>query len=442
MVVSSRNLLMLLGLGIVVGMSPRLADAQIPPGFEVIRLTDDPDMDGPPAINNFGQVVWSKRIDQGFDTEEIFFFDGVEVRRITDDNIRDAFPDLNDFGTLVWSREKATGETENFEIAMWRDGRMTLLTDNDVGDWGPTVNNRERVTWSHISERGCFGLYLMFYDGSVTWQLTDDDLSSQIPEINSSDEIAWVAFDFCQNPWMSTIKMYSGGRLIEMTDGECQDSGTTVNDRSQVAWGSGCPEFSGILLWANGRTRRIIDAGLIPRINGRGTVAFTRFNLDTSILEQWLWVDGELLQLSDNGIPSWKGEINDCGEVSWWFGDVPNLDIVLMRLKPGDATHDDIVSAEDFSLFDGCFSGPGDPDDVCKRSGSDVDRDGDVDLRDFVFREVQSQELEEMVDLIECMTGPMDLDEFCACRALDIDHDRDVDLRDFASFQTLLRASP
>ena len=101
MVPFPRAVLLTSGIAILWGLALAPAQAQIPPGYEVIRLTDDPDMDGPPAINNFGQVVWSKRIDQGFDTEEIFFFDVVEVRRITNANFPDAFPDLNDFAPLV-----------------------------------------------------------------------------------------------------------------------------------------------------------------------------------------------------------------------------------------------------------------------------------------------------------------------------------------------------
>ena len=441
MVLSVRNLLLLLGLGVLVAFCPRLAHAQIPPGFEVIRLTDDPDFDDRPAINNFGQVVWSKRIDQGFDTEEIFFFDGVEVRRITDDNIRDAFPDLNDFGTLVWSREKASGETENFEIAMWRDGRMTLLTDDEVGDWSPSVNNREHVAWSRDSGRGCTGAYLMFYDGSVVEQLTDDDLGSQIPEINSSDEIAWVAFDDCRNPWMSTIKMYSAGRVIELTKGDSQDNSPTINNASQVAWRNGYPDPQGIDLWESGNVTQITDSGRNPDLNCVGSVAFSRWNASRSIWEQWLFVGDEFLRISDPDVRSSRGAINDCGEVAWNFGEFPNFDITLMRLLPGDVNHDGVVTLSDAVGLAACLTGPL-QSDQCAGPGVDWDRDGDVDLRDFALQQVRTTDLDQVVSLIECMMGPMDLDEFCACRALDFDHDRDVDLKDFASFQTLLHASP
>ena len=430
------------GIAILWGLALAPAHAQIPPGYEVIRLTDDPDMDGDPAINNFGEVVWSKRIDQGFDTEEIFLWDGVRVRRITNDGIRDAFPDINDFGTIVWSREKAPGDTENFEIAMWREGEMTLLTDNELGDWSPSVNNSDHLSWYRKSGRGCSGSHLMFYDGTAISQITDDELGNQGPQINNSDEIAWVAFDHCVNPWMSTIKLFSDEQIIHLTAGDSQDQSPTISDGREVSWRHAYPNPAGLDLWVNGITRRIADSGFVPHINTQRSIAFVRINEDGITPEQWLWSGGQIRQLSDPGIPSARGAINDCGEVAWWFGDFPELDMLLMRMIPGDATHDGAVDANDYIHFAANLTGPRPAPDYCSGLTTDVDRDGDVDLNDFALRQAETGDFEQMRDLIECLSGPIRAEEFCAERSMDIDHDRDIDLRDFASFQTLFRASP
>ncbi len=32
-----------------------------PPGWEIVGITDDPNWDGPPSMNNRGQIVFAKR---------------------------------------------------------------------------------------------------------------------------------------------------------------------------------------------------------------------------------------------------------------------------------------------------------------------------------------------------------------------------------------------
>ena len=73
-----------------------------PPGFKTIRVTNTPsDSERVPRINNHGTIVFSRRIDQREDLEEIILYaDGTE-KRVTRDSIQDRNADINDDGVVV-----------------------------------------------------------------------------------------------------------------------------------------------------------------------------------------------------------------------------------------------------------------------------------------------------------------------------------------------------
>ena len=74
------------------------------PGYEIVQITDDPNFDDLAAINNCGQIVYSTRLNQTTDSEEIFLYDNGKTVRLTDDDVRDAFPDINDDGG-AWQQD-------------------------------------------------------------------------------------------------------------------------------------------------------------------------------------------------------------------------------------------------------------------------------------------------------------------------------------------------
>lgn len=61
---------------VVFGLCPGVpAAAQIPPGFEVIQLTETPLWDLRPRINNVRQIVYERRLDRSGESAEIFLYD-------------------------------------------------------------------------------------------------------------------------------------------------------------------------------------------------------------------------------------------------------------------------------------------------------------------------------------------------------------------------------
>jgi hypothetical protein len=346
-----------------------------------VRVTNDSYYDGPPAINCMGQVVWSKRL-AGFDGEEIFLYDiDGTVRQITNDNVRDAFPHINDDGVIVWSR--AVGPGGRFEIAMHRDGETRLLTNNGVMNWSPRINNLEHIVWFQDGNPQCAGYRIMFYDGRPAQMIYDDGYSNQSPMINDFDEIVWTRYDFCQNPWRGTA-MYrkADGEIIELTDGSDQSQGVLINDHSQLVWGH---DPDGVMLWEDGEAELITDWGFAADINDLGVVAINRWHDDIGAWQQWIWVNGEFLRLSEGQEWNRSAEINGWGEVAWLAGPSLRAEIVLLRWEStnADINGDRALDGDDWRLQAPCLAGPESRAEGCMCHRADLDHSGTVDLKDF-----------------------------------------------------------
>jgi hypothetical protein len=358
---------------------------QIPEGWEVVRVTNDSFYDGPPAINCMGQVVWSKRINNDFDREEIFLYDiDGTVRRITDDNVRDAFPDINDDGVIVWSREVGPGGT--LEIARYEDGKITILTDNEYTENGPRINNKGHVAWHQHWYRGCTEAAIFFYDGARIQHITWDGFSNQGVSINDSDELAWTRYDFCQNPWHGT-PMYrkANGEIIQLTGGTDQSQVVHINNASQIVWGAS-PD--GVAYWEKGLSRLLTDWGAPSGINSQGLIAFYRWHEDVEDWQQWLWVEEKEFRVSNDLYWNVDGELNDWGELTWEArtgARLADMEILLLtwRSDNADVVEDDSVDAEDYEALTRCLVGPEVRTEGCVCHRCDLDHDGDVDLRDY-----------------------------------------------------------
>ncbi len=384
MVMSSRNLFLMLGLGILVGVGPRFALAQIPPGFEVVRITKEAGSYRRLAINARGQVVFSQRIDNDFDLEEIFLWtpdpgdEGGTLTRITDDSVRDAFPDINDHGTIVWSRR--VGPNRTFEMAMWRDGEITILTDNAFDESSPHVNNLDHVVWNQFTKQGCTESDIFFFNGETTTRITNDGFSNQGETMNDRDEIVWTRYNFCVGPWQAETMLYSGGKTTQLTTGGGQIQVPDINNQTVVVWGG---EF-GLERWIHGEREVLIAPGNNPSLNNAGFVSFSR-QLEQDDLPQAWWFDGkEFYRLTEG--PGWNAEtaINALGETVWLSGpNVGDFNVMLMRrvANPRDMNLDGDIDLRDFAILQRCFDPDRSPSEDCE--AADIDRSGSVDREDF-----------------------------------------------------------
>ena len=393
--------------GVVIG-SPLLILAwaipalpQIPPGFELVRITNDEDHDGSARINVCGQVVFSKRFNQQNLEEEIMLYDNGRTVQITDDEVEDRIPYINNGGIIVWQRQRAFPLLPI--IMIYQDRRATEFAEGRTA----RINNLGHMAWKRPNGLGCRGsdADIFFFDGETTTQITSEDRSNQALWLNDNDEIAWVRFDFCQEPWESDIMLYSGGETVRITDGHVEPQRPNINNHGVLAFESKDENFDRFIsIWEQGETRVLTDWGSAPLLNNSGTIAFARWDDETETGNAWVVIDDEFYRIEFDDLITGSQHINDYGEVPVFLNlGQPHTDLAfLRRIRTGD------------SEFDG-----------------DIDHD-------------------DLAKLVDCMTGPMWVertdpgpeDSLCECRFLDINHDGSVDLRDYAIFQENFAKKP
>jgi hypothetical protein len=415
--------------------APALPDeVNVPPGYEVVRLTDDEWWDIRPRINNLGHVVWHKWIVDSYGSE-IFLYDGVRIRQITDNDVIDSFADINDHGVMVWGRRTKPdlGDDGN-EIVVFDGQAERVITDNMHYDGGSKVNNLGHIVWQQRTPGRCPTYRLMFWDGRETRILVDDGYGNQVPEINDFDQIAWTRYDDCVNPWKGMIRYYTGREIINITDGTRQDQNVTLNNVGLVGYDAPPPE-NGIRTWTHGREGLLVDWAAFGTVNASGAWAISRWHQELEVWQVWLWDNGPE-RLTDSTLTEGGGQINDCGEVAWERHERSQWDVMLLRVISGDADHDGKVTRDDFAAgFGSGITGPRRGIPFCEGPSADMDRDGDVDLHDFALMQAADVLPEHFIRVAECMAGPEPPRDLCACLAADFDRDGDVDLRDFAGFQ-------
>ncbi len=297
-----------------------LAQVNLPPGFEVAWITQDPVEDRYMRINNRGQVVFTRYLPR---SSEIFLYDHGRLVQLTDDDIIDFYPDINDDGTIVWSRRIGPQGPYGpaLEVVLWRDGKLTQLTDDEFDNESVRINNLGHVVWQKWIGGGCADSnnVICLWDGTTTIQISDADWSHQMPALNDHDEIVWTRYDWCQSPWTSDIMLYSEGVTTRLTDGQFEPQGAELNDRGQVVWDYNDDEGQedAIQIWQDGQTTTLTDWGIAPHLNDLGDVLLTRWYEDTQRYEVWLYRRGFFYQLTDDLFWNFDGDINNRGEAIW-----------------------------------------------------------------------------------------------------------------------------
>ncbi len=368
--------------------SPVFAQVNLPEGFEIVEFGFSEKQTSIPALNDCGQIVYHT----GAFTQpatEVYLYDNGRIVQLTNNNVPDVLPHINDAGTIVW--------TQDFDG--FGGGRIMMLRDGEVTELGTAtaaqINRRDQVAWSHLWGQTCRAesdIYL--YKRGRARLIYSDGLSNQGAAINDHQVIVWTWYDFCAVPYISDILLYSDGRVIKVSNQGRQNVDPHINNPGVVAW----MLAHEIYLWENGDVRKVITGRPSgwPSLNDHGDIFFWRWYDERKTFDAWLYrvSRGEptFHRLTDDQQWDGLGNINNLGETAWWWAvdlrQGPDGGIrFLRRVRTGDSEFD-----------------------------------GDIDLVDSGA-------------LADCMTGPGRVDRLCDCRFLDIDHDGDVDLADFARFQ-------
>ena len=346
------------------GASAVLADVLIPPGYELIQITNTPYKERVPALNNRGQIVFEGQIGGGWDGAELFLYDtDGSLTQLTNDNVWDGLPDIADDGTIVWSKAIGDGGTEEIMIRS-PSGEVTRLTFNDLDDSSPHINNVGQIAWKRITRLGCANSSsdVMFFDGQTIRRITKNLWSNQTTVLNDHGEIVWTEYDHCAGgaSWISLIKLYSNGVITTLSEPGLQSQVATINNNGVCAWQFRNPVTfeEGIHLWDNGVRTLFTDRGNNPNLNDRGDMLFLRQHAGIG-WQAHLFLNGQFRQLTDDPFPNTNGEINNRGEVAWRSGPTNSSDIrFLRRLPTGDLNCDGAFNGGDIDPF---FLALGDP---------------------------------------------------------------------------------
>jgi hypothetical protein len=361
--------------------------AQIPPGFELVRVTWEPQYyDGVPEVNDCGEVVFETRLGSSWADAEIFLYQEGRLLRLTDNNDRDVVPDINANSVLTWSRAPRSDGAR--EVVVWRGGELLVVSDPNKTANSSAINNIEHMAWKHNLGTGCYGedADVVYYDGREVRNIHDRALYNGSARINDSNTIVWHRINSCfpeRQNWEAVILKWENGIVTPLSTGR-QPRSPYINNLGHVFW-----ELDhAIYMWVDGLTTLVTEWGDGPKVSDVGEMYFIRWHEDEDTWHGW-YFDGETFYHLTEGLPdNGGGDINNWGEAVFTAGGFPNNDVYHMRrIRTGES-----------------------------------DFDGDVDLDDAA-------------SLHDCLTGPGDFDRLCDCRFLDIDHDRDVDLGDFVLFQ-------
>ena len=382
---------------ILCGASTALAEVRVPPGFQLIELTNNGLFNWRNSINNLGDVVWMTQSDTtDAETQEIFLYKGGEITQITKNNARDDMPDINDNGTLVWSTTDSPSGL--LEIVMYRNGELTFLTDessqaNPAENWGPRINNLGHVAWHRRSSFQCSDAdaEIWFFDGERTFQLSDEGLANQAVSLNNRDVVAWTRYDFCVSPWDSLVMVADGSDIAAVSTGFFEPQHVAIADDGCVYWGYNTPGQNTLIRFCNGQFSEISDSGRGPFISDDGRhLVFNRWFESLSTWEIMYYDGAVLTQLTrDDDVWNISAEVNNRGEIVWGHGEYPFKEIWLVaRLPSGDLNCDGVVDLHDIVPFVRALVSPQDyaaEYPGCDRTLADLDANGTVEVSDIAF---------------------------------------------------------
>jgi hypothetical protein len=344
---------------------------QVEEGWQVVHLTEGTGYtDVDPRINDRGDIVfkrwWNPQQGQNDDAIMLYKREGVFVTVADDDTTSDVFPQITNDRTVYWTRR---GDT-SFYFMRWREGECDRPIWEGPSAEGPILfdaNEGHELVLRKRTQQN----YQVFRlaDGKMV-QLSQNALDNHSPRINESGHVVWTRYNN-ENPWRSHALLWDGLETHVLSGDGRQVQYPHINDLDHAVWAS--PQ-GGVELWRNGETIRIAEEGRKPVIDPSGRVFFTWYGL-------WLWRDGEVLQIHE--VPEANDPaVNPRGEVVF-SGGISFLDYDLYLYTKesfvSDLDFDGDVDLRDYSLVQSCIAE--DPSVDC--AVADFDRDEDVDTDDF-----------------------------------------------------------
>ncbi len=398
---------------------------RIPPGFEIIEVAPGTESQehGAPALNNCGEIIFY--IGPFYEpTTELRRYDNTFLLQFTTNNDSDAFPAINDRGEVSWN-QGVDGRGRGTIVT--GDPQTPTYVGPGLGDSG--INNLNHIAWHvHVSV-ACPGPRrdaIYFYDGTETDLVYDDGLSNQSARVNDLNEIIWTRYHSpCGGgfgDWNSRILLYSQGTIATPPPASEIEQGPTPQLPALTNTGPAVWQGSlGVEYWDRTDDPVLLVPGSagVPTINDRGEIAYSFKDPTTPYIlylrrsTQLYHISSEL-DLPSPYIDNIRPDMNDAGEIAWWWH--PNGELTpsgtryMRRIRNGDVDFDGDVDGQDFLPWPGCFTGSVETDGLCECRFLDIDHDRDIDFDDFaLFLRRYSGPLEDCNG-----NGVMDLEELLA----------------------------
>jgi len=360
--------------------------AQIAEGWEIVEIfpagtefnCSDPD------INDRGEIVFHRRRWPTLRQTEIILYDRGRLTQITNDDIRDVIPRLNNHGHIVWSRD--ISEDGLLSIVRLKDGKLDVISEGGHPgvDASADINDAGHIVWSRSPTPPLDSRDVFFFDGIAIRQITDNGFSNQSTRINRTGEFVFTQYDFSVDPWLSEIFGFINGALMRLSSGQPQVQFPDINDYRQIVWQGA---FTGIELWDAGKTVQLVDSNAYgARLNNRQQVCLQRWDAVHGNFGLWLINEGQLTQLTDGAFGGLGQSINSRGEIAFMHGRSSSYGIALFT-RPSfraDLDLDGDADLHDVALFQMCFGQEGNGiAQLCWTS--DIHNDGHINLEDFEF---------------------------------------------------------
>ncbi len=361
-----------------------VAIGQVPPGFEVVKVTEADALRDRPDINSASTVVWAVRTSEN--TVIAREFNNGIVRTIIDDAVVNGVPAINDKGDVVVIT--GTRFSGPFDVAVHgADGSKIVFDVTDAVSF-VDINDSGQVVWVDDFSGNSTHTDMYVFDGMSSRRVTFNGLQNSEPRMNTNGEVVFKTRDIFGT--LRVVQLFDGSVVSLLSDQSVVAFSVDLNDVGDIVWTEEGEDLNRIILQAKNETVVVSEGVGLGRctVNNLRDIAHGQINPATSLSDTVLIEhDGSTYTLPGFGLNCEGVRINDRAEVVWKGTDGGLGGILLLRrIAPnGDFNHDCRINAYDLAILENCYTGDGNGPAgglLADCTRADFDGDGDVDQAD------------------------------------------------------------
>jgi hypothetical protein len=228
-----------------------------------------------PAINNAGQIVFQADDAQG--DNEFFIWDDGKVKQVSDLGRQYGIYSFNDNGEIVVEVKQTGPESFKSDILLFADGETRAIATGPENDLAPAMNNSTQIVWYE-------GLgpdsEIQFFNGEISFPLTDNGFNDASPVINEHGQVAWTGIGETDGGFGGLAYLFDG--LETLTLGPSIGGRPAINDLGHVLWAtstgsttSGLSVYDGTTIFSVSDSARFSSRLDSSPINNRGEFVWT-----------------------------------------------------------------------------------------------------------------------------------------------------------------------